>query len=73
MKKKLNYEQMVKDIIKIASLEYTAELEERANFPRKKPFTQKESKQMANELVDIWFIAHCLTCGECQKKYIIDN
>jgi hypothetical protein len=73
MKKKpnLDYKKMVEDVLEIANPEYTEDLEWRAKMPRQKPFTQKEAKQMARELSSIWFICHCLTCENCQKKYVI--
>lgn len=39
-------------------------------LPVSKPYTQKESKEMAHILAKIYSIAHCIHCESCAGKYL---
>ena len=39
----------------------------------KRNFTQAEAKQMADIIIGVYVIAHCIYCTFCQVKYLNGN
>ncbi len=70
MKKKLNYKQMLVEILPLAENDFVYDMELKL-IPDSKPYTQKEAKEMAKLLASVYSIAHCLHCTACGKKYLI--
>jgi succinate dehydrogenase/fumarate reductase-like Fe-S protein len=65
----LNYKKMVNDINNIVSSEFCEEMSVRADFDRE--ISQKQAKQMAHIIGEVYSIAHCITCKACSSKYHI--
>jgi len=68
----LDHKKMLKEINNLVQTDFMFEME--CNLlPNSKPYTQKEAKEMANLLTNVYMISHCLKCTACQAKYKLNN
>lgn len=70
--KKLNHYKMLEDITNLVETDFCNNMDIKS-LPKSKPYTQKEAREMASLLGQIYLIAHCIHCGACQSKYYPPN
>lgn len=61
----MNYKKMLEDINKLVDNDFTVDLE------LKKTYTQKEARQMAKIIADVYWISHLTHCKFCRNKYLL--
>lgn len=65
----VDYYKMLKEISNLVETDFCFDMDCKT-MPHSKPFTQKEAKQMAMVIGQIYLIAHSIHCSACQTKYI---
>jgi hypothetical protein len=66
---KLDYKKMLEKIDALVCTDFCADMDWKTT-PKTKPFTQKESEQMAQLLGRVYSISHCIHCTACQSKFL---
>lgn len=70
---KLDYKKMVKEIDKLVNNDFCFDMDCLQGLPKRRPFTQKEAKQMAQIIGSVYTIAHCVDCTACQGRYKLNK
>lgn len=71
-KPKLDYKKMLEDINDFVDNDWGLDVDCHS-LPDSKPFTQKEAKEMAETLMEIYKISHGVYCSTCGRKYQIER
>lgn len=69
MKPKLDLESMLKKINDLVENNFCTEMEVKSLSEPSK-YTQKEARDMAQMLAEVYSISHAVHCSECAKKYL---
>lgn len=67
-KKRLDLERMVREIDAIVNSDWGSDINFHDLQPKEK-WSQKVAQEMADALMNIYSISHCITCEACQVKY----
>ncbi len=65
----MDYLKMLKEIDSLIFTGFIGEMENKL-MPDSEPYTQEESKKMAELLTKVFKIAHSIHCKSCGKEYI---
>jgi len=72
---------MILDILDLLDDDFSAEMEckytasktNRNIFRNTYKYSQKEAREMARRLSEIYWIAHCEYCASCAEKYRVES
>jgi len=70
VEEKIDTVKMLEDIDELVNTDFGEDMEGKAVLDHQKPFTQKEAKQMATLLANVYSISHGIHCTSCGRKYL---
>lgn len=68
----LDHEKMLQEIDAVVNNDWGFDIDCRALHPEQE-WTQKEAQEMADALMKIYTISHCISCKGCQSRYMTND